>query len=99
LPWSPSIPGIRKILCTAAVAAVLLAGGSRGGDEGPDLLRSATHFEPCLFRPPRGAVDSSVLAAAAEAGLRTILWDVDPSDWFATVSELLGHRTIHRPYG
>jgi peptidoglycan/xylan/chitin deacetylase (PgdA/CDA1 family) len=114
------------------------------------LIRSATHFEPCLFRPPGGAVDSSVVAAAAEAGLRTILWDVDPSDWsnpgsgvvysgvvgavrpgsivvmhdggddrsgtlaalpriietlrgrgyrFATVSELLGHRTIYRPYG
>jgi peptidoglycan/xylan/chitin deacetylase (PgdA/CDA1 family) len=45
------------------------------------LIRSATHFEPCLFRPPDGAVDSSVVAAAAEAGLRTIVWDVDPSDW------------------
>lgn len=114
------------------------------------LIRSATHFEPCLFRPPGGAVNSSVIAAAAEAGLQTILWDVDPSDWanpgsgavysrivdaaqsgsiilmhdgggdrsgtlaalpqiidtlrargyrFATVSELLGHRMIYRPYG
>jgi peptidoglycan/xylan/chitin deacetylase (PgdA/CDA1 family) len=114
------------------------------------LIRSATHFEPCLFRPPGGAVDSSVVAAAAQAGLETILWDVDPSDWanpgsgavysrivsatrpgsivlmhdgggdrsgtlaalpriidalrgrgyrFATVSELLGHRMIYKPYG
>ncbi len=114
------------------------------------LIRSATHFEPCLFRPPGGAVNSSVVAAAAEAGLETILWDVDPSDWsnpgsgavysrivsaarpgsiilmhdgggdrsgtlaalprivdtlrgrgyrFATVSELLGHRMLYRPYG
>lgn len=114
------------------------------------LIRSATHFEPCLFRPPGGAVDSSVVAAAGEAGLETILWDVDPSDWsnpgsgavysrivsaarpgsiilmhdgggdrggtldalpriidtlrgrgyrFATVSELLGHRMLYRPYG
>jgi peptidoglycan-N-acetylglucosamine deacetylase len=114
------------------------------------LVRAATHFEPCLFRPPGGAVNSSVVAAAGEAGLATILWDVDPSDWsnpgsgavysrvvsaarpgsivvmhdgggdrggtlaalpriidtlrgrgyrFATVSELLGHRMIYRPYG
>ncbi len=114
------------------------------------LIRSATDFEPCLFRPPGGAVDPSVVAAAAEAGLQTIVWDVDPSDWtnpgsgavysrvvdatqsgsiilmhdgggdrsgtlaalpqiidtlrgrgyrFATVTALLGHRLIYRPYG
>src|SRR6476659_8459102 len=114
------------------------------------LIRSATHFEPCLFRPPGGAVNSAVVAAAGEAGLATVLWDVDPSDWsnpgsgavydrivsaaqpgsiilmhdgggdrggtlaalpkiidtlrgrgysFATVSELLGHRMLYRPYG
>lgn len=45
------------------------------------LIRSATHFEPCLFRPPGGAVNSAVVAAAGEAGLETIIWDVDPSDW------------------
>lgn len=45
------------------------------------LIRSATHFEPCLFRPPGGAVDASAIAAAGEAGLRTITWDVDPADW------------------
>lgn len=44
-------------------------------------IRAATHFEPCLFRPPYGAVDSAVVAAAGRAGLKTILWDVDPADW------------------
>jgi peptidoglycan/xylan/chitin deacetylase (PgdA/CDA1 family) len=114
------------------------------------LIRSATHFQPCLFRPPGGGVNSSVVSAAGAAGLKTILWDVDPSDWsnpgsgavysrvvsatqpgsiilmhdgggdrsgtlaalpqiidtlrargyrFATVSGLLGHRFIYRPYG
>jgi len=114
------------------------------------LIRSATHFEPCLFRPPGGAVNSAVVAAAGAAGMTTALWDVDPSDWsnpgaaavysrvvsaarpgsivvmhdgggnrsgtlaalpriietlrrrgyrFATVSELLGHRMLYRPYG
>jgi peptidoglycan-N-acetylglucosamine deacetylase len=114
------------------------------------LIESITHFRPCLFRPPGGAVDSAVLAAAEEDGLQTITWDVDPADWsnpggaavysrivgaaqpgsiilmhdgggdrsgtlaalpsiidtlrargyrFDTVTELLGHQMIYRPYG
>jgi peptidoglycan-N-acetylglucosamine deacetylase len=113
-------------------------------------IRADTHFQPCLFRPPGGAVDPSVIATAGGLGLETILWDVDPMDWttpgsaavysrvvgaaqpgsiilmhdgggdrsgtlaalpriidtlrgrgyrFATVSQLLGHRLIYRPYG
>jgi peptidoglycan-N-acetylglucosamine deacetylase len=45
------------------------------------LAQSITHFRPCLFRPPGGAVNSSMIGAAAEDGLRTITWDVDPADW------------------
>ncbi len=45
------------------------------------LAESITHFRPCLFRPPGGAVDSSVIGAAGADGLRTITWDVDPADW------------------
>jgi peptidoglycan-N-acetylglucosamine deacetylase len=44
-------------------------------------IEAATHFRPCLFRPPGGAVDAAVVAAAGEAGMRTINWDVDPADW------------------
>lgn len=44
-------------------------------------IEAATHFRPCLFRPPYGAVNSSVVAAAGRAGMRTIAWDVDPQDW------------------
>jgi peptidoglycan-N-acetylglucosamine deacetylase len=113
-------------------------------------IASYTHFRPCLFRPPGGAVSSSVVATAGGLGMETILWDVDPVDWstpgsaavysrvvgavqpgsivlmhdgggdrsgtlaalpriidtlrargyrFATVSGLLGHRLIYRPYG
>jgi peptidoglycan/xylan/chitin deacetylase (PgdA/CDA1 family) len=114
------------------------------------LIESATHFRPCLFRPPGGAVDAAVIDSAARARMSTVTWDVDPSDWstpgsdavyarvvgavrpgsivlmhdgggtradtlaalpriietlrargyrFATVTELLGHRLIYRPYG
>jgi len=45
------------------------------------LIEQITHFKPCLFRPPGGAADSSVIATAGSLGMRTITWDVDPRDW------------------
>lgn len=44
-------------------------------------IQEYTHFRPCLFRPPGGGVNSSVIATAGSLGLRTINWDVDPRDW------------------
>lgn len=44
-------------------------------------IEAYTHFRPCLFRPPGGAVDSGVVATAGSLGMRTINWDVDPRDW------------------
>jgi peptidoglycan-N-acetylglucosamine deacetylase len=44
-------------------------------------IEQYTGFEPCIFRPPGGAVNSSVVATAGSLGLKTITWDVDPSDW------------------
>lgn len=44
-------------------------------------IRAYTHFQPCLFRPPGGGVNASVIATAGSLGMRTINWDVDPRDW------------------
>lgn len=44
-------------------------------------IRDYTHFQPCLFRPPGGGVNASVVATAGSLGMRTINWDVDPRDW------------------
>jgi peptidoglycan/xylan/chitin deacetylase (PgdA/CDA1 family) len=46
-----------------------------------DLIRRYTHFQPCLFRPPGGAVNEGGIQTAGSLGLRTITWDVDPQDW------------------
>jgi peptidoglycan/xylan/chitin deacetylase (PgdA/CDA1 family) len=74
----------------------ILAQGSEIGDhtmdhvEFPDYaqiagaasrIRSSTHFQPCLFRPPGGGVNDGIVAAAGSLGMRTINWDVDPRDW------------------
>ncbi len=45
------------------------------------LIKSRTGFRPCLFRPPGGAVSSSVIAAAKANHMKTVNWDVDTNDW------------------
>lgn len=44
-------------------------------------IKKVTGFQPCLFRAPDGAVDSSVLSEAKSLGFTTIQWDIDPRDW------------------
>ena len=44
-------------------------------------IKSYTGFQPCLFRPPGGAVNASVIATAGSLGMKTITWDVDPRNW------------------
>lgn len=46
-----------------------------------ERIEEYTGFEPCLFRPPGGAENASVIATAGSLGLKTITWDVDPRDW------------------
>ncbi len=44
-------------------------------------IRGLSGYAPCVFRPPYGDYDASVLQSARSLGLATILWDVDPSDY------------------
>jgi peptidoglycan/xylan/chitin deacetylase (PgdA/CDA1 family) len=41
---------------------------------------------PTLFRPPGGSFDPELVAAADAAGMRIVLWDIDPRDWAAASS-------------
>jgi peptidoglycan-N-acetylglucosamine deacetylase len=45
------------------------------------LIRNATGFRPCDFRPPDGNVNSALIARAHAQHLVTVNWDVDPRDW------------------
>jgi peptidoglycan-N-acetylglucosamine deacetylase len=45
------------------------------------LIRAATGFRPCDFRPPDGHVNSALIARAHAQHLVTVNWDVDPRDW------------------
>lgn len=44
-------------------------------------MRAQTGYTPCVFRPPYGDYNASIVRAAASLGLATIVWNVDPSDY------------------
>jgi peptidoglycan-N-acetylglucosamine deacetylase len=46
-----------------------------------EVIRRETGYTPCVFRPPYGDYDATVVDLARALGLATILWDVDPSDY------------------
>jgi peptidoglycan-N-acetylglucosamine deacetylase len=45
------------------------------------VIRAQTGYTPCVFRPPYGDVDASVVRVASSLGLATVGWNVDPSDY------------------
>jgi peptidoglycan/xylan/chitin deacetylase (PgdA/CDA1 family) len=57
-------------------------------------IRSLTGYTPCIFRPPYGAYDSSVLGVARSLGLATIMWNVDPRDWALPGSGAIERRVL-----
>jgi peptidoglycan-N-acetylglucosamine deacetylase len=45
------------------------------------LIRKATGFRPCDFRPPDGVVNSALISRAHAQHLVSVNWEVDPRDW------------------
>jgi peptidoglycan/xylan/chitin deacetylase (PgdA/CDA1 family) len=61
---------------------LVLSGGVRSQLQRTlQAIRGLGGYTPCVFRPPYGAYDSSVVRTAASLRLATILWEVDPSDY------------------
>ena len=44
-------------------------------------IRTLTGYTPCVFRPPYGDYNASVVRTARSLGLATVTWNVDPSDY------------------
>ena len=57
-------------------------------------IRAQTGYTPCVFRPPYGDYDASVLQTARSLGLATVLWNVDPSDWALPGSAAIEQRVL-----
>lgn len=46
-----------------------------------DAIHHAVGYRPCLFRPPYGSYDRTVVRLAVGRHMTTVIWDVDPRDW------------------
>lgn len=57
-------------------------------------IRAQTGYTPCVFRPPYGAYDSSIVQSARSLGLATVLWNVDPSDWALPGTAAIEQRVL-----
>jgi peptidoglycan/xylan/chitin deacetylase (PgdA/CDA1 family) len=58
------------------------------------LIRRATGFRPCDFRPPDGRVNSGLISRAHAQHLVTVDWDVDPRDWANPGVEAIASNVI-----
>jgi peptidoglycan-N-acetylglucosamine deacetylase len=57
-------------------------------------IRAQTGYTPCVFRPPYGDLDSSVVGIARSLGLATVLWDDDPSDYLLPGTSAIVQRVL-----
>lgn len=57
-------------------------------------IRSETGYTPCVFRPPYGAYNASVVRTARSLGLATVTWNVDPSDYLQPAPGAIERRVL-----
>jgi peptidoglycan-N-acetylglucosamine deacetylase len=57
-------------------------------------IRSQSGYTPCVFRPPYGDYDSSVVATARSLGLATVTWNVDPADYTLPGTSAIVQRVL-----
>jgi peptidoglycan-N-acetylglucosamine deacetylase len=70
--------------------------GASEGDiaEVARLIKAATGFRPCLFRPPYGAYDSTEVARARAQRMSLVTWDIDPTDWATPGTDAIYERVV-----
>ena len=57
-------------------------------------LEAAVKQKPVLFRPPYGARNDAILAAATGLGMKTILWNIDSQDWADPIPQSIASRVV-----
>jgi peptidoglycan/xylan/chitin deacetylase (PgdA/CDA1 family) len=73
-------------LSAGAVRAQLASTKSR--------LAAVSGYTPCVFRPPYGSYDATVLGVARSLGLDTVTWEVDPADYTLPGSAAIEQRVL-----
>ena len=59
-------------------------------------IHELSGYTPCVFRPPYGAYDGSIIATARSLGLATVLWNVDPSDYTQPGTSAIEQRVLEQ---
>ncbi len=59
-------------------------------------IRAISGYTPCVFRPPYGSYDQSVVDVARSLGLATVLWNVDPSDYARPGTSSIERRVLEQ---
>ena len=64
-------------------------------------VKELTGVDMCLFRPPYGDYDDSVILNATENGYYTIQWDVDSLDWKdygvdSIIDTVVNHKNLQK---
>jgi peptidoglycan/xylan/chitin deacetylase (PgdA/CDA1 family) len=57
-------------------------------------IATITGQAPIVFRPPGGEFNSTVQSIAANLGLSTVLWNVDPKDWSLPGTNVIIQRVL-----
>ncbi len=65
-------------------------------ERGARVLAALTGRRPAFYRPPDGEAGADVLAAAAAAGLRVVLWNLDSHDWANVGPDYVVDRIMRR---
>lgn len=61
-----------------------------------DLIYEITGVRTCLYAPPYGEFNHTVLAAAHELGYQTILWSADTIDWQRPPADVIVARVLKK---
>jgi peptidoglycan/xylan/chitin deacetylase (PgdA/CDA1 family) len=84
------IPGHEAVMRRIVRSGSEIGNHSFSHDADPDyrdlaaanaMIRRASGFEPCLFRPPYGVIGRRLVRRARHLGMQTVRWNVDPDDW------------------
>lgn len=59
-------------------------------------LEEVTGIRPTLLRPPNGSYNRDSLRVTEEAGMKTIIWNIDSLDWKNPGKEVIVDRVIKR---
>lgn len=60
------------------------------------MIKELTGVKTKLYAPPYGEYNNTVLAAAAEAGYKTIMWSIDTIDWQKPAHAVIINRVMKK---